>query len=124
MNHRRISSTLALFSFLIFLAVFPAASCNAESTWQSIGPFGGNCFAVAVDPSDSQILYAGTWGGGIFKSVNGGAGWTPASNGGLSNAYIFSITIDPATPKTLYAATNGDWIFKSTDGGDSWTQFN
>ena len=40
--------------------------------WTTAGPYGGNVLSLAVDPSTSATLYAGTRNSGIFKSVNGG----------------------------------------------------
>ncbi len=40
-------------------------------------------------------LYAGTYGGGVFKSTNGGANWS-AVNTGLTNTYVHALAIDPA----------------------------
>src|SRR5215472_10670634 len=47
----------------------------------SVGPFGGNVGPVAVDPSDPRTIYAGTGGGGVFKSTNGGTNWSGVNKG-------------------------------------------
>ena len=60
--------------------------------------------ALAIDPATPSTLYAGTDGGGVFKSTNGGAAWS-AVNIGLTNTYVDALAIDPATPSTLYAGT-------------------
>ncbi len=39
----------------------------------------GNITTLAIDPLDSNIIYAGTAGGGVFKSTNGGDSWHPAA---------------------------------------------
>ena len=44
---------------------------------QGGGPPGGDVRALAIDPSNPATLYAGTNGGGVFKSTNGGATWQP-----------------------------------------------
>jgi photosystem II stability/assembly factor-like uncharacterized protein len=66
-----------------------------------------------------NTLYAGTYGGGVFKSTDGGANWSLA-NSGLTNFYVNALAIDPNTPTTLYAGTNGG-VFKSADGGANWS---
>jgi hypothetical protein len=78
-----------------------------------------NVSALVIDPSNPATLYAGTDGGGVFKSTNGGGSWSPANNG-LSNTYVSVLAIDPSNPATLYAG--GDGMFKSTNGGGSWSQ--
>ena len=90
--------------------------------WESHGPDGGPVSALAIDPSTPATLYAGTLGGGVFKSTDGGAHWT-AKNVGLSDLgadVIVALVIDPLTPATLYAGTFGGGVFKSTDGGAHW----
>ena len=80
--------------------------------------------ALAIDPSTPTTLYAGTSGGGVFKSTDGGGSWR-AINTGLNTTFVVSaLVIDPATPATLYAGTgrglvSGDasGVFKSTNGG-------
>ena len=82
-----------------------------------------NLRALAVDPSATNTIYAATFGGGAFKSTNGGGTWFDINNG-LSDSYLYAITIDPSTTDTIYAATMNDGIFKSIDGGSSWSAAN
>ena len=49
--------------------------------WTSIGPEGGIILALAIDPTTPSTLYAGTDGGGVFKSTNGGAAWSAVNTG-------------------------------------------
>ncbi len=86
------------------------------------GPVGGSMNALAVDPTNSAVVYAGTPGAGVFKSVNSGASWTEA-NAGLSVLSINALAIDPSAPLTVYAATPGG-VYKSMDGGNNWTSAN
>ena len=60
--------------------------------WTSRGPDGGIILALAVDPQNPSTVYAGTAGGGVFKSTNGGASWS-AANSGLINVY--AVAVDP-----------------------------
>ena len=78
--------------------------------------------ALAIDPVTPTTLYAGTDGGGVFKSTDGGGNWS-AINTGLTNTYVYALAIDPVTPTTLYAGTY-DGVFKSTDGGENWNAVN
>ena len=60
----------------------------------------------------------------VFKSVDGGANWSPATAGLDGN--VQALAIDPQMPTTLYAGASycsgvRDSIFKTTDGGASWT---
>lgn len=88
--------------------------------WQNIGPGGGGWIkALAVDPHNPMIVYAGCDVGGVFKSVDGGETWQTA-NQGLENDFINGIAIDPNDSQVVYAATPGG-VHKSSDGGKSWT---
>jgi photosystem II stability/assembly factor-like uncharacterized protein len=97
---------------------FPIA-LREEDILDSMGPEGGSIVAMVMDPNNSDILYAGTWGGGMYKSVNGGLNWH-VINQGLGCLYINSLAIDPLTPTTLYAGTYMYGVFKTMDGGTTW----
>jgi photosystem II stability/assembly factor-like uncharacterized protein len=82
--------------------------------------------SLAVDPTRSTTLYAGTHSG-LFKSLDGGATWRQS---GLPDRATIHLVIDVFNPRILYAATactSGGCIcserllFKSTDGGASWS---
>ncbi len=124
-----------------------------QGAWVNIGPqpvntpasgfpFNGQPFdagrvsALAVDPTDSNIVYLGGAQGGIWKSTDGGLDWTPLGDGEITLA-IGSIAIDPtscspAPCTTIYAGTGeqtfsgssyyGAGVLKSTDSGMTWTQ--
>jgi photosystem II stability/assembly factor-like uncharacterized protein len=87
------------------------------------GPEGGTIFALAIDQNTPATVYAGTVGGGVFKSTNGGENWT-AMNTGLTNNEVFVLAIDPNTSATVYAGTYGGGVFKSTNGGENWSAMN
>lgn len=90
---------------------------RAVNTW--LGPDGGRPVCLAVDPSNPAIVYAGSWGAGMFKSLDGGTTWFQ-TNSGLENMYINSLAIDPNQPSVLYAGTYRSQVYKSTDGGQTW----
>jgi hypothetical protein len=77
---------------------------------------------LVVDPHDSTVLYAGTQGGGVFKSVDEGRSWA-ATNNGLSHTIIRSLIVHPVESSSLFVGTDGG-VFKSTDGGEQWETAN
>jgi photosystem II stability/assembly factor-like uncharacterized protein len=113
--------------FTLLLAGGPARA--GIDQWTNTGPFGGNVQTLVVDPQNPATLYAAAPGGGVFKSVDGGANWVSASNG-ISDRNVAALAIDPVTPTTLYASssdhgvsgTGPSGVFKSTDGAQSWTK--
>lgn len=84
-----------------------------------IGPDGGRVVALAYNPQNPQIAYAGTWGAGVYKTEDGGASWKPV-NAGLGNLYINSLAVNPHNPSIIYAGTYKSKLFKSTNAGASW----
>ena len=92
---------------------------------------------IAIAPSDTMIVWAGTGeedsrnsispGGGIYKSIDGGLTWE--LKGLTATQVIARIVIHPSNPDIVYVAALGHiWgpnkergLYKTTDGGDTWT---
>jgi photosystem II stability/assembly factor-like uncharacterized protein len=68
--------------------------------------------ALVIDPQNSNILYAGTSGGGVFRSIDGGTNWSPF-NDGLTNLDVRVLAVVPGNPNTYYAGTAGG-VFATT----------
>jgi photosystem II stability/assembly factor-like uncharacterized protein len=108
------------------------SSSTIAGNWQLEGPsnIGGRITCLAVSPTNSNVVFAGTPGAGLFKTTNGGLSWVPVFDD-KPYLYIGAIAIDPNNPNTIYAGTGdpnvpftvfiGDGIYKSIDGGNSWT---
>jgi photosystem II stability/assembly factor-like uncharacterized protein len=94
----------------------PVVSYNLTG-W--IGPYGGTIIAIAYDPVDPQIVYAGSYGSGVFKSTDGGRNWFSV-NHGLTNRYVYSLAINPQDTSMIYAGTYRGQVYKTNDGGNSW----
>lgn len=118
----------------------PAASDLASpeqitgTSWTSLGPgnIGGRIRSIVFDPFNVDTVWAGSVGGGLSKSVDGGNTWTPVAKF-LPNMAVSSLVMPPdATQGMILAGTgegfyNGDalrgaGILRSTDGGVTWTQ--
>jgi hypothetical protein len=71
-------------------------------------------FATSTPPN---VLYAGLEGGGVFRSVDGGATWSPF-NAGFANPAATNVRglLTSSTGTTVYAATDSG-VWKSTGGG-------
>jgi photosystem II stability/assembly factor-like uncharacterized protein len=80
--------------------------------------------ALAIDPSEPQILYASEGGGKLFKSIDGGQNWKDITDKlpiqDNSNPSIKEIVVDPAASKTLYLLREQLGVLVSNDGGVNW----
>ncbi len=83
----------------------------------------GQVNSVAVDPTNPEIVYAGTESGSVFKTTNGGALWQPM-NTGLPSDSISALAVDPTNPLRIYAGTFQSGIYFSDNAGASWTARN
>ncbi len=91
---------------------------------------GGRFSDIEWDPTDATIAYAGAATGGVFKSADGGASWTPIADA-LPNLNVGDLAIDPNDPETVWLGTGepngghnnfpGGGIYRSTDGGGNWS---
>ena len=113
---------------------------NGGVTWKAIfddQPV-ASIGAIAIAPSDPNVIYAGTGegnprndasiGDGVYKSIDAGAHWV---NVGLRDSEkIARLVVDPRDSYIVYACALGrEWgpsrergLFKTVDGGESWEQ--
>jgi photosystem II stability/assembly factor-like uncharacterized protein len=98
-----------------------SAAHAGAAGWQPLGgPGGGAIFAIAIDPADSKVVYAGGLGK-VFKSTNGGGSWKRVSDEPWTE--VGALAIDPAQPRVVYAGTDRG-IAKTKDGGRHWRMAN
>ncbi len=96
------------------------AECSDNSRWQVefvIADQAAQC--LATDPLNSNSVYTGTRGGGVFRSDDRGKTWHPA---GLSGQVVKSLAVSPLEPGVIYAGTKPPGIFVSRNGGQDWTE--
>lgn len=97
-----------------------------SATWPSTA-----VSALAVDPVNSQIVYAGTGsddatvqpGQGVLKSTDGGHTWQPlaASEAPMRGYAINGLAVDPLNDMVVVAAAENG-LFRSADAGASWSE--
>jgi len=107
---------------LVIALVFVGTSAHAAS-WHGGGPDLGwvTSFLRPVGPEGP--LYAGTYGGGIWKSADGGITWVEASEG-ARDASVWDLAAGNDLFTTLYAATEDRGILRSTGFSDTWREVN
>lgn len=102
-----------------------AKSNNGGTTWTDIRIPGTSMFvySLAVHPTNTSILYAGT-SQGMHKSADGGTSWMK-KNTGLPELppAVRALLIDPADPKYIHAGTSEGYYY-TLDGGETWTAGN
>lgn len=89
-----------------------------KNSWGPPGVRAGVPIDMIVDPDDDQVIYANNYGGGVFKSSDGGVSWV-SWNEGFSGAEIHDLAIDPRYgARVLAIGRSGP--FQSVDGGALW----
>ncbi len=73
---------------------------------------------LALDPRQSNTLYAGSSDNGVWKSSDGGITWLHLD---LPQANVFSLAISPVDG-TVYAGCEPSMLFKSSDRGETWRE--
>ena len=111
-----------------------------DTRWRALGPdrvmtngvaTAGRVSAIAIHPTDMNILYAGGAQGGVWRSDDAGANWRPLTDRECSLA-MGSIAIDPVNPDIIYAGTGeqhfsgdsyyGCGVLRTLDAGETWEQ--
>ena len=100
--------------------------------WKSLGPgnIGGRTRSIVIHPEAPDLMWAGSVGGGIWRTEDGGASWQPVDDL-MANLAVSCLVMDPTDPNRLYAGTGegfsnldaiqGAGIFHTTDG-EKWAQ--
>ena len=114
---------------------------DGGKSWTEILDCGALVRWMAIDPDDTQVLYAATGifdrdevkPEGVLKSTDGGRTWQNINNG-LPNLTVGGLAMDPRNAKVLYATTGRSigfgggpeaafgGVYKTTDGGESWVE--
>lgn len=104
---------------------------DAEQNFQGAGPDAGQVTDLAIDPRgvSDQVVYQANNDGGIWKTTDGGAHWTPLTDFMPSNS-MGAVALDAGNPSVVYAGTgnlfnngffNPTGVYRSVDAGQTWT---
>jgi hypothetical protein len=107
--------------------IAPLAGLDGVGHWEALGPgnIGGRTRSIVVHPTKPETMWAGSVGGGVWRSDNAGQSWQPVDDF-MANLAVTALVIDPTNPGVLYAGTGegfsnldalrGAGIFRTTDG--------
>lgn len=101
--------------------------------WRTLGPgnVGGRIRSIVIHPTQPDTMWAGSVGGGVWRSLNGGARFDPVDDL-MANLAVSCMVMDPTNPDIIYAGTGegfypfdvqrlrGAGIFMTRDG-QNWT---
>jgi len=101
-------------------------------TWEERGPWNvaGRSRSLIIHPTNPNLMFHGSVGGGIWKSTDAGATWNQVDDK-LANLAICTLAFDPNDSNTIYAGTGegyfnsdaiaGGGLLRSKDGGNTWS---
>jgi photosystem II stability/assembly factor-like uncharacterized protein len=144
-NHRRLTTGI----FVISLSLVLVACAQLVPEYRRVSPTptaapisvgwnritlggGGGQAGLAVDPTNSQVVYATTDNGGLVKTLTGGEAWF-SINHNIGNRYLGDSELDPLDPQVLYVVAevyartpshNSDPVtgelYRTRNGGQTW----
>lgn len=105
----------------------PVGAGIAPDGWVWLGPgnVGGRTRSLVVHPRQPELMWAGSVGGGVWHTRDGGARWEPVDDT-MANLAVSCMAMDPRKPTTIYAGTGegffnvdairGAGLFRTVDG--------
>jgi len=99
--------------------------------YRLVGPArGGRVTTVTGVPSQPKTFYMGAASGGLFRTTDSGATWTPITDGKIPLGSTGSVAVADSDPNIIYLGTGSDGVrsnvstgrgvYKSADGGETW----
>ncbi|MCA1607911.1 MAG: hypothetical protein LC730_00415, partial [Acidobacteria bacterium] len=94
------------------------------TSWEVVGPTGGDVRVVAIDPKDKNQMYLTTMDGQIHTSSDAGLTWRLLVNLEQPRLVLDNLFVDSQDSKVIYASGNrgnlAGGFFKSENGGKTW----
>src|SRR6266853_1074576 len=119
---RRLLATLVALWVGTFAAMVVLADGLSPSTWVALKPLPHQgrsaIFALAVDPSNNQVLIAGNSEGSLLRSADGASTWTSVHSG---KPALTTIVFSPYKAGLVLAGTRGGGALVSRDDGATWS---
>lgn len=99
------------------------SSPDAGETWNVVKDFGSAVMSLAINPDNSDEIFAATKSNGVYKSTDAGVNWSTC-NDDLGNNSTNCLRINPKASNQVFAATSGGGVFLSYDYGGNWQTIN
>jgi len=117
----RLVATLAALYFVLIAAAGVPVTALPGSTWVALKPLPNQgssaVFALAVDPSNDQVVIAGNSQGTLLRSADGGSTWSSVHTG---RPGLTAIAFSPYSGGLVIAGTRGGGAIASSDDGATW----
>ena len=99
-----------------------AKSVDGGKSWRLMNEGLGSPYVedLAIDPVRPDVLYAGTFMGGVYKTLDGGERWIGANVGIRNFGSVTSLAIDPSGNGVVYAGAGHGVVYRSDDAGRTW----
>ncbi len=99
-----------------------ATDGRGADPWTVLGPYniGGRTLSLAVDPANPDRMFAGSAGGGLWKTTVGGVGadaWDRVETG-FPILAVSTVAMDPADSDVIYIGTGEAYRYQTSDGGE------
>lgn len=108
---------------LIFAATEQGVYKFNGTSWALTSLAGIDVHSVSIGKTlSTKVLYAGTWGFGMYKSTDMGTTWTPINNG--FNGYLAINSVIATSANIAYTASFGGGVYVTINGGGLWTKLN
>ena len=118
----RLLATLVALWVVTFAAMVVLADGPPPSTWVPLKPLPHQgrsaIFALAVDPTNNQVLIAGNSEGALLRSADGASTWTSVHSGKF---VVTAIVFSPVKAGFVLAGTRGGGALVSQDDGATWS---
>ena len=132
-----LESVFSVLLVLCLLLAIPVQSQTVDSSffnglrYRLVGPArGGRVTTVTGVPSQPKTFYMGVASGGLFRTTDSGATWTPITDGKVPLGSTGSVAVADSDPNIIYLGTGSDGVrsnvstgrgvYKSIDGGQTW----
>ena len=99
------------------------------ATWEWLSSADGrlNIWALAIDPNDTNTIFAGTTPSGMYRSRDGGFEWEKlpvemSEECAIGTPRVTTTVVDPDDSRIVWAGVEIDGVHRSLDGGDSWAR--